>query len=572
MPHHHDSSPQAQALPRCVLLLPLALAACTDASDPTATTEPLAWRDGTGSGSEGGESSEGLPGGPGEVFPPPYAVPGQWTFDEPVCGVEPDPTGGGIAQQLGIDPPIPPQPYVVPSCTPLQEANDDCRVVHDAAELQQAALLDPGKNMDIILDDGYYLESGLDDLVPHPAPYLSLARAHRLWAKDAGQAILTFGVVAGGNYCNPAIAAKFDGPEFHGLVFDIMQAEHAVPLNAQPNAPTSALMAWGHSRGMKVHDCWFRGWDAVDRAISALRPDGLEIARVEVLNFERFGILVELGWPPPEVCAAGPAPVVVGDPARLSDLAIHGIGDPEWSSQEVDPLCGNGAGPGAYCPGTQEHGIWIGETTQVDRARIRDVAWTGILVGDDEDPIHRVTLRDVDVDDQGSNEDGWGSGIGFEAGTDGTTLEQFCIGPNVRRGVHAEWNHHGDALDNVNLTIADGWSRAKYFGITLDSGTQDTSIIDVLIDEACLASTAMRNNNDILPYDDCCTTTTWTNLDDSGATNACEVLSGNPPPLAQVLDEPDCTELQAQLVPSCAPFVDSDTACLEVGGMDACPP
>lgn len=557
------------------LLLPTTLAACAYEDEPVPNA--LSWRDGTGgSGSASGESSgEGGLGGPGDVFPPPHAVVGEWTFDEPVCGVEPDPAGGGIPQQLGIDPPTPPQPYALPSCNAAQQAANDCRIVHDAAELQQAVLFDPGKNMDIILEDGYYLASELDDLVAIAASYLPLARAHRLWARNPGDAILTFGVVAGGNYCTPAIAAKFDGAEFHGLVFDITDAQYAVPVNGQPGAARSALMAWGHSRGVKVQDCWFRGWDVVDRAISAHRPDGLVVERVEVLNFKRFGIVVELGWPTPSVaCPADPAPVVLDDPARLSDLAIHGIGDPVWSSLPYDPVaCANGTG--VYCAGTQEHGIFIGETTLVDRVRLRDVAWSGILVADSTKLLNRVTLRDIDVDDQGSNEDGWGAGVGFEAGNDGSTLREFCIGPNVRRGVHAEWSHKGAAQDNMNITIADGWSRAEYIGISLDAGTLDTTIDNVRIDGACLASTYMYANNDIINpappvYDNCCTTTTWTNLDDSGATNTCEVLYTGHPSVSAVLSEPDCADLY--VAANCTTFATSPPACVDNGGMDACPP
>lgn len=561
MPNHfHPSPPRGRALARCAALLPipLTLAACVDASEPV-SAEPLAWREGTGSG---GGSDSGT-GDTGTTAPPLYAVAGQWTFDEPVCGVEPDPTGGGIPQQLGIDPPIPPQEHTPPTCTPAQEENDECRHVDTVAELQAAVTFDPGNDMDIILADGTYLASELVGV-----DFLQLARGHRLWAQNAGGAVLTFGILTGGNPCNPALASKFDGPELHGLVFDIDDAQHAATLNGV----TAALWAWGHSRGMKVHDCWFRGWGEVERAISVDRPDGLDVQRVEVLDFKRFGVRVELGgWPTASgTCPADPPPVVVGDPARLSDLAIHGIGDPVWSSQA--PAC---AVSGGYCPGTQEHGIFIGETTRVDRARIRDVAWSGILVGDNQKPISRITLRDIDVDDQGSNEDGWGAGVGFEAGADGATLEQFCIGPDVRRGVHAEWDHDGTRPENVDITIADGWSRAKYYGVTLGAGTLDTTIEDVRIDDACLASMYMQANNDILPYDNCCTTTTWTNLDDSGATNSCEVLSPDPPllapSLAEVLQEPDCAVLQAQIEAICADFVDSDTACVDNGGMDACP-
>lgn len=550
----HPTPSRGSALAPCaaLLLLPLTLAACADAGEP-ALAEPLAWREGSSSGSEGSGSGD-----TGDTPPPPYAVAGQWTFDEPVCGVEPDPTEVGIPEQLGIDPPTPPQEHTPPTCTPVMEANDECRNVDTVAELQAAVTLDPGNAMDIILADGTYLAS---DLVG--VDFLQLARGHRLWAENAGGAVLTFGILTGGNPCNPALASKFDGPELHGLVFDIDDAQHAATLNGV----TAALWAWGHSRGMKVHDCWFRGWGQVERAISVNRPDGLDVQRVEVLDFKRFGVRVELGWPASTVmCPADPAPSVVEDPARLSDLAIYGIGDPAWSSQT--PACGTS---GAYCPGTQEHGIFIGETTIVERARIRDVAWTGILVGDNQKAIHRVTLRDIDIDEQGSNEDGWGAGVGFEAGADGATLEQFCIGPDVRRGVHAEWDHGGTQPENVDLTIADGWSRAKYYGVTLDAGTLDTTIEDVRIDEACLASLYMRANNDILPYTNCCTTTTWTNLDDSGATNSCEVLSSGPPSLAQVLQEPSCADLYSSIAANCDDFVDSDTACDDIGGMDACP-
>ncbi len=555
----YPSMPRSLAL-RSAALLPLvsilALGACLEVEDPAAE-ERLAWRE-----------------GPGDVFPPPYTVPGRWTLDEPVCGVTPDPAGGGIPQQLGIDPPTPPQEYAAPTCSPAQALANECRIVSNAGELQAAVLFDPGHPMDIILEDGYYLGSGLDDVVVDPtnAPYLSLGRAHRLWAENSGKAILTFGVVAGGNYCNPAHAAKFDGSEFHGLVFDITNADYAYQANA--SSPTVALANWGHSRGMKVQDCWFRGWEVVERAIAVSRPDGLVVERVEMLNFERFGISVELGWPAAGGCA-GPPPDVAADPAQLRDLAVHGIADPAWSSQGAHLDCGDDPPVGAYCPGTQEHGIWIGEPTTLERARIRNVAWSGLIVAEPNGPLTGVTLRDIDVDHQGSNEDGWGAGIGFERGNDGTLLEQFCVGPDVRRGVHSEWDHGGDMLSNIGMTIADGWSRARFVGISLDGGTQDVSIDNVNIDEACLTPLYMDSNSDILPYTDCCTTTNWTAFDITGSTSSCDVLLSNMPSVAQALTTPRCAMLLSTppLDPTndCRALPLANIPCANNGGMDACP-
>lgn len=537
-----------------VLLLPmLALGACVAVDDP-ADAELASLRD-----------------GPGDVFPPPHAVPGRWTFEEPPCGVLPDPTGG-IPEQLGIDPPIPPQPYGPRECSRPAALAGDCVTVQDAAELELYASSDPGKNLEIILEDGYYLGSELsEDGDPDTHEFLALGRAHRLWAKNPGKAILTFGISAGGSACNPspALAAKLDGPEFHGLVFDITNSYYAFRGQQLAGSPTAALASWGHSRGMKVQDCWFRGWDAVDQGISVSRPDGLVIERVEVLNFERFGVRVDLGWPEPsDTCTPASPPVVANDPPYLSDLAVHGIGDPDWASQGQHANCvtDDPVPLGAYCPGTQEHGIWIGETATLERARLRDVAWGGVVMADPTERLEQIVLRDLDVDDLGSNTDGWGAAIGFERNVEGALLEQFCVGPDVRRGVHSEWSHEDPSIANEGLTIADGWTRSEYVGISLDNGTRHVSIDNVEIDDACLAAMYMsKNNNDQL---DCCTTSTWSGVDITGVSATCEILIRSHPQPSVIPN--GCGALEVDLDDCLA--MNGSQACVDVGGVDECPP
>ncbi|MEZ4384758.1 MAG: hypothetical protein R3A79_25740 [Nannocystaceae bacterium] len=490
-----------------------------------------------------------------DLSPTPYATPGQWTHPELPCGEG----ARELVAEYGIIAPKPPSAYNPP--TPEESCEDPdsdaCTVKVISTTTELADLVDGPYTgpLDIVLADGIYQANELPGAEDGVA-YLSLNGAHRLWAKSAGGAVLTFGIYAGGNpdaVVDPddlgdPVVARFFGPEFHGLVFDLPDPRFAALFDdvgvGDDQVPQDAALAnWGLSRDMLVEDCWFHGSGLVRRGIFAAQPRGLRIRRVEVLDFTRFGIHIDRG-------SDASTPIAAADGARVEDVMIRGVADPEWSSQCPHENCANPEieppppppPPGAYCPGTQEHGLWIGDDhTTVERARVRDVGWAGVIVADAAHRVLNTVLRDIDVDDTGTNARNDGSGVAFERGNTSPRLERFCVGAGSGRGVHSEWDHWNEpggsnGTENIGVQILHGFSRAEHVGVSLDKGTIHARIHDVRIENADIGGMILHRNN-LIALDDgpgCCTTSTWSDITMAGV-SGCELTfsryaSPEPPP------------------------------------------
>ncbi len=461
-----------------------------------------------------------------DLSPPAYAVPGQWTHDEPVCGENAE----ELVAEYKIKGPKPPQGYDVPNrsqvCEFLTEEQCPIKFVSSTAELVAWTTGAYTESYDIILRDGIYQGNALPDADNDGFAYLAMNGGHRLWAATPGGAVLTFGIYAGGNpgavvdpddLADPLVA-RFLGPEFHGLVFDLPSVQYAAlydhaGVGEEQLTHDSALANWGLSRNMVVEDCWFHGSGLVRRGIYAAQTRGLQIRRVEVLDFARYGIFADRGF-------SSSTPIAKVDGPRIEDVAIHGIEDPLWSAQCPHTSCmdpDEPPPPNAYCPGTQEHGLWIGDDhTRVERLRVRDVGWAGVLSGDASWRVERTELYDIDVDDTGLNERTEGSGIAFERGNTRPVVDRFCVGSGSGRGIHAEWDHEtfaggSNGTNTELLGILHGFSRARHVGISLDKGVVHTRIYDVHIEDADVAGMAFHRNNLIAAADGphCCTTTHW---------------------------------------------------------------
>ncbi|MCA9662353.1 MAG: hypothetical protein KC486_28695 [Myxococcales bacterium] len=521
-----------------------------------------------------------------DLSPPPYATPGQWTHDEPTCGER----ARELVAQFGILAPKAPSSYNPPDPDVLCDGLDpeDCPVkpISTTTELVELLSAPYTGSFDIILGDGIYQANELPGAEDGVA-YLTLNGAHRLWAKSAGGAVLTFGIYAGGDpgaVADPddltdPVVARFYGPEFHGLVFDLPDRRFAaryddVGVGDEQFPHDAALANWGLSRDMLVEDCWFRGWGVVRRGISAAQPRGLQLRRVEILDFTRYGVFIDRGAFAPDAST----PISAVDGARVEDVVIRGVADPEWSSQCPDTRCGNPddpAPPGAYCPGTQEHGLWIGDDhTTVERARIRDVGWAGVLVGDAVNRVYSTILRDIDVDDTGSNSRNDGSGVAFERGNSAPLLERFCVGAGSGRGVHSEWDHELNAggstgTENERLQLLHGFSRARHVGVSFDKGTIHSRIHDVHIENADVGGMVLHRNN-LIAKDDgptCCTTSTWSDVTMTNV-SGCELTfsryaNPEPPPLL-------CPPAPNPSVPVCEVFP-ADPADFHCADVLTCP-
>lgn len=356
----------------------------------------------------------------------------------PGAAVELDRLCSGVreAVALGIQLPAPPAETDPPE-------NDVC-IVDNTFDLQLAVNGCP--HADIVLDPGVYTP---DDLA---GDYLSFPETRRLWAREPGTVILQFGLSL----------RTHPGSELHGLVIDIADPQHAVPIGQ--TGSRGSVVYWGTATDIRIHDTELYGHDVVHTGILGAQGDGSDIRRVGIEGFLRFGVRLNQ------------QDRAVRRQAYIGDIVVRGVGDPFWQTTSD------------YKPGTEEHGIWIGLPTRLERGQVRDVHWTGIITGncrkiDDDDqcdspPLYGVQMIDVDVDRIGTADGlgvgGPGAAIGFERVSTDISVRRFCIGPQTEEGVHAEWNH-GFASDSPrDLSILSGVISSHRAGVYLGSGTEDS--------------------------------------------------------------------------------------------------
>lgn len=406
---------------------------------------------------------------------------------------------GGVREAIALGV-LPPEPPAMTSPPP------GACPVSTTAELL-AAVQNP-ECTDILLRPGVYPPEGL-------APHGFLRFVHpntHLWAVEPGSVVLEFGV-------SMDVQA---GSGLHGLVIDVVDPAHAVAFDVWGH--TAAVVFWGGGDGMTIEDTRILGHGHVHQGINAGQPKGLVLSRVEVDGFLRFG--VRLPW----VADAATPPV-------LTDLDVRNVGDPVWRTMpectENDPI-GTDA---CYAPGTAEHGIWIGTSgTLLDRARVRDIFWTGIITGSFPNVVANVVMRNVDVNRVG---DGipkrGGAAIGVERITHDLLVERFCVGPTVEQGVHAEWNHGNHVESATRLVVRRGVISAQYAGVYFDSGTLDSQLQSLHIRDASWSGLGLYRN---YPTGSCnadpetCNTTVWSELTFDLAPAACALTYDHYDPLA----------------------------------------
>ena len=242
-----------------------------------------------------------------------------------------DPADPPCETSLTIDPPTPPQSYTLPT--------KSVTTVKDAEELEDA--VEAGISDNIILKDGDYNHSDLYVVAGYQNGEWLRIYGQKLWAESAGGAVLNFGVETGGN--NNGF--DFAGPEFHGLVFDIDDADHAVEASlpgacdtTTDTAPTSAVSGWNDSTDMVVEDCVFRGNGVVGAAVNTTAYDGLVVERVQIYDFLRYGVKAQHSGATGELA----------DPMIIRDVAVERIMDPTCWGDEC-ASCGYSAGADGTC-------------------------------------------------------------------------------------------------------------------------------------------------------------------------------------------------------------------------------
>ena len=309
-----------------------------------------------------------------------------------VAGASAEVCNGHVeALPFDVAPPAPPQTYDPPV---------EAIPVSSTAELQELLEYNPATNgtpMDIVLSNGTYTAEGLD------GDFLTLYGSHRLWAESLGKVRLTFGIHIGA----PSGEALAGGAELHGLHIDISDELHGAV--SSPAHRSFGVLTWGTARGVKIEDCIIEGGNAVDFGIGAYRSDGLEVRRVVIRNFKRFGLFTAIEENHPWT-----------GHSVIEDIEVSHVGDNAWAwsfppeHEDHDPAYPDYDSEDPYTP-SQEVGIWMGAPGRLSRAKVRDIARVGIIAAG---RAFGVIMEDLDVDQIGWRDTGTssvnGAGLYFD--------------------------------------------------------------------------------------------------------------------------------------------------------------
>jgi parallel beta helix pectate lyase-like protein len=287
--------------------------------------------------------------------------------------------------------------------------------VSSSAQLRSA--LSDHRSDAIVLADGTY-DNGSS---------FSDREGDRLYAAHLGRAVLRAGVVLGAN----------DGPSgaaLRGIRFDVDDPAKTFE--------GSIVHVWGSAKHAAIRDTWLDGNGVVDAGLVVRQPEGFVAQRVVARAFRGYGVLVD----PNQDHYRAHAPYM------LEDLAI---------SQVMRPVPGSSDGTAEAC-------LWLGSTGTLRRARVRSCGVSGIWTGSANTGSH---VQDVAVDRTPV-------GIYIEHFTTGTTFRRLRIGPNVDRGVNAEWANHAlsgkpASVDNV---IESCYFHTRLIGVYFDEGTTRTVV------------------------------------------------------------------------------------------------
>jgi len=291
------------------------------------------------------------------------------------------------------------------------------RALRVSSSRQLVAALADRRTEAIVLARGSYDNGG---------PFLD-RDGDRIYASAPGKVVLKAGIVLGANE-GPA------GAEIRGVRFSV--ADRAKTLDG------AIVHVWGSAKHAAVLDTWLDGHGSVDAGLVVRQPEGFVARRVVATSFRGYGVLVD----PNRDDYRARAPYV------LTDLDVSRV------TRRV---------PGSS-DGTAEACLWLGSTGSVQRVSARRCGVSGIWTG----TANRGSrIEDASVDRSRV-------GIYIEHFTTGTTFRRLRIGPNVARGVNAEWANRarGGRPASVDNVIENGYFDTTVVGVYLDQGTTRTTV------------------------------------------------------------------------------------------------
>ena len=280
-----------------------------------------------------------------------------------------------------------------------------------------AAALANGRREAIVLAPGVY---------DNPRPFAD-RDGDQLYAARLGRAVLKAGVVLGANAGAP-------GASIRGLTFNI--SDPAKTLHG------AIVHVWGSAAHASVLDTRFYGHGRVNTGLLVRQPAGFVARRIVAEGFRGYGVLVD----PNDLHYRSRAPFA------LSDLTI---------SRVQRPLRGSSNGRAEAC-------LWLGSTGTVKRVSVRRCGITGIWTG--------TAMRGSRVVDATINRTP--VGVYIEHYTTGTTFNRLRVGPDVDRGVNAEWSNlaAGKKPASSDNVIENAYLNTRHVGVYLDLGTTRTVV------------------------------------------------------------------------------------------------
>jgi len=333
-------------------------------------------------------------------------------------------TAGGGSQHT-VSAPVPPSGYEVP---------EGATVVSNSAQLIAALA---GPQADIVLADGTY-----------DAPtYFADSNGSRLYAQNLGGAVLTAGLVVGGN-------SGSGGAIVRGLAFDVSDPDKVFQ--------GGELQTWGPAgNDLQVLDCTFDGHGVIPIGLLASTEQGLVAQRLVFSHFTDEALRAS----DDETVAYHAATPVI---ASISDISIDGV-------TRTPPGSSNG---------TAEAGLFIGQPVQdgVRRIRIRDVSLSGIeTVNNSWD----TTFSDLDIDMGGADQTA-GTGVYLEHFSRNDVFTDFTI-TGVRTGFNGEWDDgttgngamHDVTIEYGTVDSTGSTVAGHQAGVFLDQGSDSTTVRNV---------------------------------------------------------------------------------------------
>jgi hypothetical protein len=250
---------------------------------------------------------------------------------------------------------------------------------------------------------------------------------HRLYAARLGRAVLRAGLVLGAHE-GPA------GPVVRGIRFDV--ADPAKTFHG------AIVHVWGSARNAKVLDTSLDGNGVVNAGLIVRQPEGFVGRRIVATRFRSYGVLVDVN----DTDFRARSPYV------LEDLDL---------SHVVRPVPGSSDGTAEAC-------LWLGSQGIVRRVTVRRCGLIGVWTGTANE---RSFVEDVTVDRTRV-------GVYLEHFTTRAKFQRLRVGPNVSRGINAEWANpdRGGRPASTHNVIQNSYFETTLVGVYLDEGTTRTSI------------------------------------------------------------------------------------------------